>query len=67
MDFAIVLRLRDIEHLGWFRGAEEYRKRTGQWISRDTFKRRYLEATYTPGIGFMDVLKNWHERLENDG
>lgn len=44
VDFAILLRLRDEEKMGWSRGAEEYRKRTGQWISRDTFKRRYLEA-----------------------
>jgi hypothetical protein len=44
LDYALVLLLRDEEHLGWTRGAEEYRKRTGQWISRDTFKRRYLEA-----------------------
>jgi hypothetical protein len=44
VDFAIVLRLRDVENLGWSRGAAEYRKRTGQWLSRDTFKRRYYEA-----------------------
>lgn len=48
VDYALVLCLRDEEHLGWTRGAEEYRKRTGQWISRDTFKRRYLEAKATP-------------------
>ncbi len=44
VDSALALRLRDVENLGWSRGAEEYRKRTGQWISRDTFKRRYYEA-----------------------
>lgn len=44
VDSALVLRLRDDENLGWSRGVEEYRKRTGQWISRDTFKRRYYEA-----------------------
>jgi len=42
--FAIVLRLREEQNLGWSRMAEEYRKITGQWISRDTIKRRYLEA-----------------------
>ena len=47
VDSAMVLRLRDVEHLGWSRGAEEYRKRTGQWLSRDTFKRRYYEANTT--------------------
>ena len=44
VDSAIVLRLRDVENLGWSKGAEQYRERTGQWISRDTFKRRYYEA-----------------------
>lgn len=44
VDFAIVLRLRDIDNLGWSRMAQIYRKITGQYISRDTIKRRYLEA-----------------------
>lgn len=44
VDYALVLRLREVENLGWSRGAEVYRERTGQWISRDTFKRRYYEA-----------------------
>ncbi len=43
VDFAIVLRTRDVENLGWSRMAEAYRKITGQYISRDTIKRRYLE------------------------
>lgn len=45
VDFAIVLRLRDEENLGWSRMAEAYRKLTGQYVSRDTIKRRYLEAS----------------------
>ena len=45
VDFAIVLRLREEENLGWSRMAEAYREQTGQYISRDTIKRRYLEAT----------------------
>jgi hypothetical protein len=44
VDFAIVLRLRDVDNLGWSRMAEAYRQVTGQYISRDTIKRRYLEA-----------------------
>lgn len=44
VDFAIVLRMRDVENLGWSRMAEAYRKITGQYISRDTIKRRYLEV-----------------------
>ena len=45
VDFAIVLRLRDVDSMGWSRMAEAYREITGQYISRDTIKRRYLEAT----------------------
>ena len=44
VDFAIVLRLHDVDNLGWSRMAEAYREMTGQYISRDTIKRRYLEA-----------------------
>jgi len=36
--------MRDGQNLGWSRMAEEYRKLTGNYISRDTMKRRYLEA-----------------------
>ena len=45
VDFAIVLRLREEENLGWSRMAEAYRKLTGQYVSRDTIKRRYIEAS----------------------
>ena len=44
VDFAIVLRMHDGQNLGWSRMAEEYRKLSGEYISRDTMKRRYLEA-----------------------
>ena len=44
VDFAIVLRLRDLDNLGWSRMAQAYREITGQYMSRDTMKRRYLEA-----------------------
>ena len=44
VDFAIVLRLRDVDNLGWSRMAEAYQQITGQYISRDTIKRRYLET-----------------------
>ena len=43
VDFAIVLRLREVDNLGWSRMAETYRELTGQYVSRDTMKRRYLE------------------------
>ena len=38
VDFAIVLRLRDDQNLGWSRMAEVYRKLTGEYVSRDTMK-----------------------------
>jgi len=38
------LRLRDVDNMGWSRIAEAYRELTGQYVSRDTIKRRYLEA-----------------------
>ena len=44
VDFAIVLRLRDVDNMGWSRMAEAYREISGQYISRDTIKRRYLET-----------------------
>ncbi len=61
VDYALVLCLRDEEHLGWARGAEEYRKRTGQWISRDTFKRRYYEAkaAKSPLERIIDEIRQW--------
>ena len=43
VDFAIVLRLRETDNLGWSRMADAYMEITGQYISRDTIKRRYLE------------------------
>ena len=44
MDFATVLRLRDVENLGWSRMADVYRQITGRYVSRDTMKRWYLQA-----------------------
>jgi hypothetical protein len=44
VDFAMVMRMRDTDNLGWSRMAEAYREISGQYMSRDTMKRRYLEA-----------------------
>ena len=44
VDFAIVLRMRDTDNLGWSRMAQAYMEMTGRYVSRDTIKRRYLEA-----------------------
>ena len=44
VDFVIILRLRDGQNLGWSKMAEVYRELTGEYVSRDTMKRRYLDA-----------------------
>ena len=44
VDFATLLRMRDVDNLGWSRMAQAYMEMTGRYISRDTVKRRYLEA-----------------------
>ena len=49
VDFAIVLRMRDEQRLGWSRMAQAYRELKGQYISRETIKRRYLEARVKEG------------------
>jgi len=49
VDYAIILRLREVENLGWSRMAQAYRKITGLYISRDTIKRRYLEVKAQEG------------------
>jgi len=36
--------MREEQNLGWSRMADAYREETGQYVSRDTMKRRYLEA-----------------------
>ncbi len=64
VDSALVLRLRDVENLGWSRGSGEYRKRTGQWISRDTFKRRYYEIKATPKSWCDEFAEELARRLK---
>ena len=61
VDYAIVLRLRDKDNLGWSRMAEAYRRITGQWISRDTVKRRYLEVTAgNQRLKTLSELSKWN-------
>ena len=40
----MALYMCDSQNLGWSKMAEAYRKLTCEYISRDTMKRRYLEA-----------------------
>jgi hypothetical protein len=44
VDYGLILALREKEHLGWSRVAAEYIRRTGQYISKQTCKRRYAEV-----------------------
>jgi len=44
VDCALVLHLRDDLDLGWLRIAQEYRQLTGQYISKETIKRRYFNT-----------------------
>ena len=51
VDFAIVLRMRDVDNLGWSRMAQQYTALTGQYVSRDTMKRRYFDAIVKQKLG----------------
>ena len=57
MDFAIVLRLRDVENMGWSRMAQAYMEMTGRYISRDTIKRRYLGSKIWNQVGTGEIGK----------
>lgn len=41
VDYAVLLRLRDVDKLGWSLGAKKYIELTGQFISGKTLERRY--------------------------
>ena len=43
VDFALVLRLREVDNLGWSRVEKEYKRISGQYVSKETCKRRYDE------------------------
>jgi hypothetical protein len=44
VDFGLLLDLREGHNLGWLRVASEYMRITGQYISKQTCKRRYEEG-----------------------
>ena len=44
VDYGLLLALREEENLGWYRVSLEYMRRTGDFVSKQTCKRRYLEA-----------------------
>jgi hypothetical protein len=66
VDYALILRLRDVENLGWSRGAAQYRRCTEQWISRDTFKRRYYEAKAMKSP-LEIAIEEWAWKLKTQG
>lgn len=41
VDFGLILDLRETQNLGWSRVAMEYTRKTGQYVSKQTCKRRY--------------------------
>ena len=45
VDFGLIMDLRERENLSWSRVAREYTRRTGQYVSKQTCKRRYEEVT----------------------
>ena len=44
VNYGLLLDLRIKENLGWSRVAMEYTRRTGDYISKQTCRRRYDEA-----------------------
>ena len=50
VDFGLILGLRERTKLGWARIAQEYTKKTGRYISKQTCKRRYEEVTYRRSV-----------------
>ena len=59
VDFGLILDLREKEKLGWSRIAREYIRRTGQYVSKQTCKRRYGEAISqrTSGVTSKPIAK----------
>lgn len=44
LDAVLLIHLRHGCSLGWMRMAQEYRRQTGKWVSKETVKRRYEDA-----------------------
>lgn len=44
VNFGLILDLRESGNLGWSRIASEYIRKTGQYISKQTCRRRYEEV-----------------------
>ena len=66
VDYGLVLVLREREHLGWSRVAAEYIRRTGQYISKQTCKRRYEEVKSSKAVMAASGPKSKHSRSPPD-
>ena len=44
LDEKLLFKLHFERHLGWLRMAQEYRRETGKWVSKETVRRRFNEA-----------------------
>jgi hypothetical protein len=56
VDFEVLLRLREVDNFGWSRTAQEYRKTTGQFVSRDTLERRYTKYKQLQSAGITMIV-----------
>ena len=53
VDYDLIIALRQVEGLGWKRAAAEYSSRTGQKISKDTYRRRYFFIKESIGLYYL--------------
>ena len=68
VDYDLVISLRQSEGLGWKRAALEYTSRTGQKISKDTYRRRYfyIEKHMDLYLSLKRIIKDVFKKPEND-
>lgn len=63
VDDDLVISLRQVDNLGWKRAAAEYSSRTGQKISKDTYRRRFIFIKDSIELYFL-ILTAIKEHLE---
>ena len=56
-DVPTIVKLHDVDKLGWSLIAERFRQINGQYISRDTVKRRYNEAKKQQSSGVVSYKR----------
>jgi hypothetical protein len=55
VNFAVLLRLREVDNFGWSRLSREYLVQTGQLISPETLQRRYLQYKALQSAGKLVI------------